>query len=243
MRLVLSSVVVCMLAGRGDACPDVDETFVQGSGAQIGRGESKPATVPPRPSFFVHLGRDSGPEMPVFTALDGTVIPYAHVETLDAQWNLLRVDLATEQGRILVRYPGVSEPSTYVVDPHFKPATRSTEVRGAYNTLVIDSDAVVLRLEHVSGLSETFFNWGGFDLDPSDAIRVVAVYSNRTEEVIFDYRPPHREPDDQRAHGRHSSESSQAESLRVPLLLSLLGALLLVKRRNAANVTESITPH
>lgn len=26
MRLVLSSVVVCMLAGRGDACPDVDET-------------------------------------------------------------------------------------------------------------------------------------------------------------------------------------------------------------------------
>jgi hypothetical protein len=230
MRLALSSVVVCMLAGRGDACPDVDETFVQGSGAHIGRGESKPATVPPRPSFFVHLGRDSGPEMPVFTALDGTVIPYAHVETLDAQWNLLRVDLATEAGRILVRYPGASEPSTYVVDPHFKPATRSTEVRGAYNTLVIDSDAVVLRLERVNGRCDTFFNWGGFDLDPNDAIRVVAVYSNRTEELIFDYRPPHREPDNPRA---SSSEARQAESIRFLLLLSLLGALLLVTRRIA----------
>ena len=108
MRLVLASVVVCMLAARGDTCPEVDETFVQGSGAQIGRGESKIATVAPRPSFFVHIGRDSGPNMPVFTTLDGTV---------------LRVALEIEAGMILVRFPDERGPSTYVVDPHFNRVT------------------------------------------------------------------------------------------------------------------------
>jgi hypothetical protein len=234
--------LVCMFTARGYACPEVDETFVQGSGGQIDRGASKMATVPPRPSFFVHIGRDSGPDMPLFTTLDGRAIPYAHVQTLSAQWNLRRIDLGIEAGVILVRHPGESEASTYVIDPHFKPATRSTEVRGAYNTLVIDSDAVVLRLEHPNGRSDNFFNWGGFDLDPNAAFRVVAIYSNRTEEVIFDHRPHRSEPETQRTlSGGHSSEGDQRRGLLLPLLLAFSVALLLLNRCMAAKAASSVT--
>lgn len=241
MRLLLASVVVCMLTARGYTCPEVDETFVQGSGVQMGRGESKIATVPPRPSFFVHIGRDSGPEMPVFTRLDGTVIPYARSVTLNARWDLRRIDLETEAGVILVRSADESSPKTYVVDPDFKPATRSTEVRGAYNTLVIDSDAVVLRLDYPNGRSETFLNWGGFDLDPHEAFRVVAIYGDRTEEEIFDHRPPRTEPEPTTSSDRQSLGGDQGECPELPIMLALLSGLLLVVRRNASMYFPSDT--
>jgi len=156
--------------------------------------------VASHPSFFIHIGSESAPGLPQFFGLDGAPIEITRVVELEhRQWKMLRVDLAIDAGVVFVRLPDPSDrssyyldpPSTYFIDPNF--THRSTRVTNVhyerdFTTLQVDSEAIAFRIEHASGVSETQFNAGYVWFEETYEARVVGVYSDRSEELIFEFR-------------------------------------------------------
>lgn len=172
-----------------------DFTEVWGTRAEHGsRDESPELHVPARPSFFVHVGKgpkDLGPTgMPLFLTPDGTPIRIARIVPIQrGNWNLQRVDLDIDHGVVVVRFAGREEDyrPTYTVDPAFVPRTRTVELLPTGMTLSVDSDAVAFRVDRGSPWPVSF-NDGQVHLSGKKQ-RVVALYPNGTEEVIYDGVP------------------------------------------------------
>lgn len=238
VRAILIAAALLSLAPSGseaEACRPVDLTMVQGSRNVLGTYDepSKPI-VPSRPSFFVHLGSDGPQGMPRFSTLDGRPIRVTKVTRIqDELWNLQRIELDIDQGGIVVRYPGNDTPvATYSIDPSFTPRTRSVEVLPAGITLWIDSDAVAFRVEGQVFLPEHFNN-GRVHVVTGRKQRVVALYPNGTEEVIYDDVPtdrlkPAEPPKIDRVERAPSSRSSRhAPPLPAVLVILLLGLVAL----------------
>ena len=110
MRLLVAAVLMCVLSADAKACPPgPDVTIVRGAGAvppnayTVRAYEQPRASVSPRPSFFVRVGREGRPGFPDFTRPDGSPIPIAHVVLANVEPTMLRIDLDIDSGVVIVR--------------------------------------------------------------------------------------------------------------------------------------------
>jgi hypothetical protein len=138
--------------------------------------------VSPRPSLYVEDARILE-VLPPFFDEHGRTISFAVVPTglVEAPF---RLDFPVTSGAIR------SGRRTWEIDAHRTPATRSVGfIDHPSHILEIDSDAVLFRIEFADGSTETLQNRG---FARGDLARVVAMYSDRTEEVIFESAPESR---------------------------------------------------
>lgn len=190
MRLLVLAAIVLSLQRPASACRSLDITEVFGvRPAPANRDNHSLAIIPARPSLFVHLGSDGPTGMPSFSTADGTPIRILKVATIqDDDWNLKRVDLDISDGTVVVRLAGNNTPvATFVVDPGFVPRTRSVELRPTGMTLWLDSDAVWFVVD--GNVQPAQINDGRVHFDAGRKHRVVALYANGSEEVIYDGIP------------------------------------------------------
>jgi hypothetical protein len=189
--LVLAALVTAAVPSRNaEACWDrLDETYLLGNAR----------TLPAHPSLFLHLARDSATDLPVFTRLDGTPIPYRLSQANTPGILLLRIDLDIVAGAMEIRFPNSDVPSRFVlVDAIAKPRTRRVDVvqeardgtPWKYPWIAVDTDAELLRVERSDGVNHTVWFRPGGDFTTSGHARITALYSDGTEELILDYRPP-----------------------------------------------------
>lgn len=241
MRVIIAAAILCSLPSPADACKASDLTMVRGARSVLGTyDEPSKAIVPSRPSFFVHLGSEGPKGMPRFSTRDGTPIAIKKVVPIQHEyWNLQRVDLDIDQGAIVVRLPGNDTPvATYSIDPSFAPRTRSVEVLPAGITLWIDSDAVAFRVEGKIFMPEQF-NDGRVRVVTGRKQRVVALYPNGTEEVIYDDVPtdrlkPAEAPKVDRVERAPTSRSSSHEPLLPAVLVILFLGLVALTQYTAS---------
>lgn len=187
MRAWLVVASLSLMTARSEACPRYDRTFVGGSYVDLRPEHVEHGPVVPNPRLFFHLAEGGKPGLPEFFSDDGSLIP-ATIDRVDQEQGVYQVDLEIDSGRIRVRHSpdDVDFTETFVISPTFTPSTRGVRV-GEWS-LGIDSDAVIFRLEK-SGRREVSFNRGAVNFDPHESLRVTALYGDRREEVIFDYRP------------------------------------------------------
>ena len=214
VRALVVCLVVCIATAQGDACPIVNDgrwpwiPYFVLSGARYDPETSGAVAIPPQPRLFV-LRRFNDTTLPVFRTPQGDAIPLSVTEC----GQFVLVDLDIDSGTVIVEdiartgeYRGKTQ--TFVIRSGLPAATRRAElVTDAYfPRLVPDSDAVAFRIEHYDGTQTVQFNGPYIGLPKGwRGTRVVALYANRTEEVIFDQVPQ-----------RHSL---------LALCLSLFGAL------------------
>lgn len=224
-------------------------TEVWGTRAPGGPNGRAPAlVVPAMPSLFVRVYDRPPRAMPEFFTKDNRPIRVAKIVTAkDDRWSVRRVDLDIKSGVIVVRFPGIHTPTaTYTIDPAFTPRTRSVELLPTGMTLWVDSDAVAFRIDG-QPFSSLHFNDGRVHVETDRRQRIVALYSNGTEEVIYDDVPRdrsavptpeaiQREETERRAEAKQHAEDSrriQWFMLGAALLLSLAAMGRIVLRRAA----------
>jgi hypothetical protein len=210
VRVCLAIALMLVSTRFADACPPPDRTYVVVPGGMLGNDE--PTEMPANPSVYVHVGRESPPGMPTFTRPDGSVVPSRRVELISIGWEeAWRVDLAVEAGdvivkvpieTVLVRLPGatlVDRPwdldvrapgerilGTLHVTSSFAPSEVAIERDD--DVLRVDSNASLYRLERFDDDTRTLDAWGV--VSPSNApYRVVAIYADRREQVIYVHWP------------------------------------------------------
>lgn len=193
---VIAAVVVLVATASARAEQAADFTTVYGAPGEF---DDEPRTiVPAYPSLFVVLGADGPQDMPVFSTGDGAHIAIRHVTSLSTYpHSIVRVDLDVFDGEIMVRLPGDDRPiASYVIDPTFRPRTRSVSARPTGMALSVSSDAVAFRILG-RGRNTVQFNDGHVFVEAGKQQRVLALYPNGTEEVIYDGVPraPREEPE------------------------------------------------
>jgi len=215
--------VLCIVAAQSDACPIVEEGrwpwlhyFVL-SGARYDPDHKGPVEIPPQPRLFV-FRRFEDTLLPAFRTPRGEPIQ-ARITPCD---RFVTVDLDIDSGTVIVEDAARGgETEEFVIRPGLTAATRYVKlvVDGWGARLEHDSDAVAFRVDHADGTQSIQFA-GHLHL-PAEwrGARVVALYANRTEEVIY------------------------GQQLRLPryhlliLVLSLLGVCVLVAR-TSSNTSE-----
>jgi len=191
MRVLVTIAALVLLNKPASACPlDVEERYVPSFAATptTWSWEARSSIVPARPSFYGFLGPRGLDELPAFTRPDGSVIPHSEPQLVRNGAGLYRIDLAIDEGLVLVRYPGVNiDPENFVIDPSFVPRTRRTTVEAdrTGTWLRVDSDAVALRVERLDGRFEIESDARLVLLSP-DKVRIAALYGDGREELIFE---------------------------------------------------------
>lgn len=222
--MVLVLVLLVAAAASSHATVSRDITTIYAS-PQV--DEKSRTVLPAYPSVFVHLGDDER-RLPSFSKPDGTPIAIRGVVEISS--SLQRVDLDIGEGEIVVRLDHGDIPvASFTIDPMFRPRTRSVEVRPT-GTLRVDSDAVAFHV-FAPGRDEVVFNEGRIFLELDTQQRVIALYSDGSEAVIFDGVP--RQPVDLGRlvpHFRLTSTDLSPLPATV-LLLLVLGAIGLLAAR------------
>jgi hypothetical protein len=194
MRMVFAIVAALVLsAAPSVACPQ-DRTYIVSGGVRLPQGQRPDgqfvwrAMLPPNPSLYVHVGHDSEAGFPTFIRPDGTPIATVVRDVVFDGEDGVRVDLDAQDGIIVVRLPSPGSQRAveivYVISAFVTPTTRSVEL-GREGSLEIDSDAALFRIDHANGDSELISNWGRLWLSTSPGFRVVALYPDRREEMIY----------------------------------------------------------
>lgn len=185
MRAVLLAIALLGLASSAWAERVVADPPRIRAARSFGYGDDPPNTiVPANPSMFIYADYGGSQELPVFSTATGTPIAIRGVTYIPTAPWLKRVDLDIAEGQIIVRLPGRTTPlATYVVDPAFHPKTHLVDVK--LNVLRVDSDAVAFRDVHCDH-NCIEFNDGLVSLDHERAQRILALYPDGSEAVIYE---------------------------------------------------------
>jgi len=196
MRALVACLVLCIAAAQGDACPIVNSgrwpwvPYFVLSGARYDPETKGAVAIPPQPRLFV-LRRFNDTTLPSFRTPQGDAIPLSVTEC----GQFVLVDLDIDSGTVIVEDSARSvelagRTQTFVIRSGLPAATRRAELAtdAYFPRLIPDSDAVAFRIDHADGTQTVQFNGPYIDLGWRDS-RVVALYANRTEDVIFDELP------------------------------------------------------
>lgn len=182
MRLLAILVVLCCF-DIASACPIDDAPYAHGSAMR--RAPLETLDVPPRPRFFVKGA------LPRFTTQGGERVPYTHA-VIDEDGDISRVDLDVTDGWIRVEYPHYEE--TFWVTESARPVTRSVTRDGSLGVeaLDIDSEATAFLIE-LADHHRIVLNEHTVLYPDGAARRIVALYADRREQVIWEREPVSRQ--------------------------------------------------
>jgi hypothetical protein len=193
VRTLLACLVLCFAAARGHTCPIVEEgrwpwlPYFVLSGARYDPEHEGAVALPPQPRLFV-FRRFNDTVLPAFHTPSGETI-HARVTACD---RFVVVDLDIDSGTVIVDdVARGGDTKTFIVRRGLPAATRYVKlvVDGYGARLEHDSDAVAFRIDHADGTQSIQFN-GHLHLPAQwRGARVVALYADRTEEVIYGQRP------------------------------------------------------
>jgi len=210
---VFGAAIVACVARASDACPIRDLMYVASGGTTLSvkrdvvhRRNERVIVLPPNPSVYVHLGGDGPPGMPTFTRLDGTAVPTRQLGQFETPWRMLgddrfsrsfvRVDIEVDAGVVVSKTPDDRLSDIYLITASYVPTTRwvASSNDGDARGLRMDSDAALFRVERADGSNELVIGWDYIPLPEEPIRRVVAIYPDRSEEVIFPVDRSERQP-------------------------------------------------
>jgi hypothetical protein len=190
--------------------------------------EIYPATgsvLPPQPSLFV----EGTPELTLNVTSNDRLVPYTVVATSIP--NLVRVDVSLAAGSLRIGRDGAGTVAEYVVAEPMPHRIRVDRREAEYGyALAIASDAALFRLEWSDGRVAVVPNVDTMELDRPAPVRVIAMWSDRSEQAIVDDTP-------RLSCGlRHDSwrrevPPEDSRALKLGLLAVLAGLGLAIQRR------------
>ena len=190
--------------------------------------EIYPATgsvLPPQPSLFV----EGTPELTLNVTSNDRLVPYLVVPTSIP--NLVRVDVSLASGSLRIGRDGAGTVAEYVVAEPMAHRLRVDRREADYGyALAIASDAALFRLEWSDGRVAAVPNVDTMELDRPAPVRVIAIWSDRSEEAIVD-DTPRLQCGLRYDAWRRATPRSSSRALELGLLAVLAGLGLAIQRR------------